>query len=127
MDLPFPHNRSELNYDKESGTYLYSEYGRDHIDPENNDEILAFTNVILQCADVTQYDPNGYMKFEVLNRDGKGYYITGGKSIPVTWKKGAALDATKFYDANGTEITLNTGKTYIGLVSSARWSELILK
>lgn len=38
-------------YDAETGTYLYSEYGTDHIDPENNNKQLAFTNVILQCAD----------------------------------------------------------------------------
>ena len=27
----------------------------------------------------------------------------------------------------GNEITLNTGKTYIALVSTSRWSELVLK
>lgn len=127
VDLPFPHNSSELEYDAGSNTYLYSEYGRAHIDPENDNKQLAFTNVILQCADITELDANGYMQFNVMNTSGKGYYITGGKSVPVTWKKGDATDLTKFYDANGTEITLNTGKTYIALVSSGRWSELILK
>lgn len=127
VDLPFPHNKSELNYDAASNTYLYSEYGRAHVDPENDNKQLAFTNVILQCADVTQLDANGYMKFNIENTTGNGYYITGGKAIPVTWSKGNAVDATTFYDANGAEITLNTGKTYIGLVASYRWSELVLK
>lgn len=127
VDLPFPHNSSELNYDKESNTYLYSEYGRAHIDPENDNKQLAFTNVILQCAEMTQLDANGYMQFNIMNTSGKGYYITGGKAIPVTWEKGDATDLTKFYDANGAEITLNTGKTYIALVASGRWSELVLK
>ncbi len=127
VDLPFLHNGSQLDYDTKSNTYLYSEYGRDHIDPENDNKQLAFTNVIIQCAELTQLDANGYMRFDIQNTNGSGYYITGGKSIPVTWKKGDAVDATTFYDANGEEITLNTGKTYIALVASYRWGELVLK
>ncbi len=127
VDLPFPHNKSELNYDAESNTYLYSEYGRKHVDPENGNKQLAFTNVILQCADITELDANGYMQFNIQNKSGSGYYITGGKAIPVTWEKGDATSPTTFYDANGNEITLNTGKTYIGFVASYRWGELVLK
>lgn len=127
VDLPFPHNGSELEYDKESKTYLYSEYGAAHIDPENDDKQLAFTNVILQCAEVVELDQNGYMEFKLMNQSGKGYYITGGAAIAVTWEKGVDYEPTKFYDKNGNEITLNTGKTYIGFVSTDRWDELVLK
>ena len=127
VTLPFPHNSSELEYDEESGKYLYYEYGMAHIDPENDDAQLSFTNVILQCADVTQYDSNGYMQFNILNETGSGYYITGGQAIPITWEKGMDTDPTKFYNSDGEEITLNTGKTYIGLVSINRWNELVLK
>lgn len=127
IDLPFPHNGSELEYDEETGKYLYFEYGMAHIDPENDNAQLSFTNVILQCADVNQFDVNGYMQFNLFNESGSGYYITGGKAIPITWEKGMDLDLTKFYNSDGEEITLNTGKTYIGLVSSTRWSELVIK
>ncbi|MBQ8247797.1 MAG: DUF3048 domain-containing protein [Lachnospiraceae bacterium] len=127
VDLPFPHNKSELEYDEESGKYLYSEYGMAHIDPENGDAQLSFTNIIIQCADVNQFDANGYMQFNLLNESGSGYYITGGHAIPVTWSKGMDTNPTKFYDSEGNEITLNTGKTYIALVSSTRWNELVLK
>lgn len=127
VDLPFPHNDSELQYDEETGKYLYYEYGMAHIDPENDNAQLAFTNVILQCAKVDQFDANGYMQFNLFNQSGNGYYITGGKAIPITWEKGMDTSLTKFYTSDGTEITLNTGKTYIGLVSSTRWNELVLK
>jgi len=127
VDLPFGHNGSQLDYDAASNTYLYSEYGMKHTDPENGDKQLAFTNVILQAASHTQYDDNGYMQFNILDKTGEGYYITGGKAIPVTWSKGHDMDPTRFYDAAGNEITLNTGKTYVGLVSTTRWSELVLK
>ncbi len=127
VDLPFPHNGSELSYDEASGTYLYSEYGKPHIDLENDNKQLAFTNVIIQCASHTQYDDNGYMQFNIINTSGDGYYITGGKAIPITWTKTHDAEPTNFYDADGNEITLNTGKTYVGLVSTSRWDELILK
>lgn len=126
IDLPFPHNSSELEYDEETKTYLYSEYGAAHIDPENDNKQLAFTNVILQCTEVVELDANGYMEFKLGNESGEGYYITGGAAIPVTWEKGVDYEPTKFY-VNGNEITLNTGKTYIGFVSTDRWDELVLE
>ena len=127
VDLPFPHNGSELEYDQESGTYLYYEYGKAHVDPENDNKQLAFTNVIIQSAKCEQFDENGYMMFNLLNQSGKGYYITGGHAIPITWKKGMDTDPTRYYDADGNEIELNTGKTYVGFVSTTRWNELVLK
>lgn len=127
VDLPFGHNGSQLDYDEASGTYLYSEYGMKHTDPANDNKQLAFTNILIQCASHTQYDANGYMQFNILDKTGDGYYITGGKAIPVTWSKGHDMDPTRFYDAAGNEVTLNTGKTYIALVSDTRWSELVLK
>ena len=126
IELPFPHNSSKLSYDAASGTYLYSEYGRAHIDPENDNKQLSFTNVIIQCAECVELDGNGYMQFNIMNRSGKGYYITGGHAVPITWEKGDALDITNYYDASGNEITLNTGKTYIGFVATYRWEELIM-
>lgn len=127
VDLPFPHNESELEYDADSNTYLYSEYGAPHIDLENDKKQLAFTNIVLQCAEVIQLDANGYMEFKLFQQSGKGYYITGGAAIPVTWEKGVDYEPTKFYDMSGNEIILNTGKTYVGLVSTDRWDELVLK
>ena len=127
IELPFPHNDSQLAYDAASNTYLYSEYGRAHVDPENDNKQLAFTNVIIQCAECVQLDENGYMKFNITNRSGKGYFVTGGHAIPITWKKGDDLDITNYYDASGNEIMLNTGKTYIGFVATYRWEELVIK
>lgn len=127
IELPFPHNDSQLTYDTASNTYLYSEYGRAHVDPENDNKQLAFTNVIIQCAECVELDENGYMKFNITNRSGKGYFVTGGHAIPITWEKGDDLDITNYYDASGNEIMLNTGKTYIGFVATYRWEDLVVE
>ena len=42
-------------------------------------------------------------------------------------KKGADVNATEFYTASGDMITINTGKTYVALVASYRWDELVLE
>ncbi|MCI8741922.1 MAG: DUF3048 domain-containing protein [Lachnospiraceae bacterium] len=127
IDLPFKHNGSELKYDEASGTYLYSEYGSPHLDPENGDKQLAFKNVLLQDMRFQQYDSNGYMGFYCIDSGRDGYYITNGKAIPVTWTKESDLGITRFYDKDGNEITVNTGKTYIGIVPDDNWSELVLQ
>lgn len=128
VDLPFDHNGSQLDYDEASGTYLYSEYNMKHTDPQNGDKQLAFTNILIQNATHTQYDSNGYMQFNIINQGMRdGYYVTGGKAIPVTWTKEHDTARTRFFDKDGNEITISTGKTYIALVSNSRWDELVLK
>ncbi len=127
IEFPFPHNGSMLEYDKDTNKYYYSEYGAPHIDLENDNKQLSFTNVLIQCVDMTELDDNGYMQFNVINAQGAGYYITGGESIPVTWTKTHDTEPTRYYTAKGDEITLNTGKTYIAFVSTDRWSELVIE
>jgi len=127
VDLPFDHNKSQLDYDEASQTYLYSEYGSAHKDPGNGNQQLAFKNVILQQMSYSQLDENGYMIFNCIGAGNNGYYITNGKAIPITWTKISATDRTIFYDMQGKEIILNTGKTYIGFVADTRWSELVIE
>lgn len=127
IELPFPHNSSKLEYIAETGTYRYSEYGQEYKDA-GNDSYMEFTNVIIQECKHEQLDSNGYMNFFVKNGAGmSGYYITGGKAIPVMWSKQDDIYPTKFYDMDGNEIVLNTGKIYIALVSADRWDELVIK
>lgn len=118
ISLPYPHNSSMLTYDKDSQKYIYSEYGEKYVDGLYNDgRGLAFKNVIIQIADYVQFDDNGYMCFfgiDTAGKEQKGYYITDGYAIPITWSKPSRESITKYYNAEtGEEITLNTGKTYI--------------
>lgn len=124
--LPFPHNQSCLEYKPEDQLYYYSEYGESHLDPGNNNAQLCFKNLILQKCSFTLLDENGYMSYDCIG-SGDGYFITNGKAVPVTWKKDAMASPTHFYDAQGNDITLNTGKTYIALVPADRWDELVVE
>ncbi|MDD2376591.1 MAG: DUF3048 domain-containing protein [Clostridia bacterium] len=49
---------------------------------------------------------------------GKGYYITNGKYIDITWKKESAKSKTLWLDIDNKEIVLNDGITYVQLAPS---------
>ncbi len=120
----FPHNKSRLTFNGETSTYDYSEYGAVHLDAEDG-QALTFKNVILQSTPFTQLDKNGYLTYNVVG-SGAGYYITNGKAIPITWTKGSDTAFTHYFDANGAEIMINRGKTYIGLIPSDTWGSVVL-
>lgn len=128
IQLPFPHNKSTLKYNAETGTYDYYEYGAAHLDPLHEDAQLTFKNVLLQNTTFNQLDAGGYMIYNAIDSGRKGYYITNGKAIEVTWTKSTENGITHFYDKKtGDEIEINTGKTYISLVPSDGWSDLVIK
>ena len=131
---PFPNNQPTLEYDADEQVYYYSEHGGPHIDPANDNEQLSFKNVILQEADMYTHklgdgtmDQNGYMYYEIENSSGKGYYAVNGEIIPITWKKGDYTSPTQYFDANGNELVLNVGNTYIAIIPSDAWNELEYK
>lgn len=125
--MPYPHNKSMLTYDPETQLYYYSEYGEKHLDPQNDNAQLAFKNVLLQSCPYIEFDEHGYMMFYIFNAEQKGYYITNGEAIELTWEKVDATNVTHYYDMNGNEIKINTGKTYVGIVPDEDWANLIIE
>lgn len=127
IQMPFKHNKPYFDYDEASQTYKYSEYGSAHVDPGNNNEQLAFTNLLIQNARYVVFDDNGYMMFHAKDYDREGWYITKGKAVKVTWSKDEDINPTHYYDENHNEIVLNTGKTYISLVPDDLFDEIEIK
>ncbi|MEG1848491.1 MAG: DUF3048 domain-containing protein [Lachnospiraceae bacterium] len=121
MSNCFPVTKSALSYDKKDGLYYKTMYGKPQCDAETKEQ-LAFTNVIVQNTYFEQRDPKGYLYFQMHDDTRDGYYFTQGKCIPITWKKPddkpvvSNYAPTKYYDNNGKEIVLNTGKTMIFIV-----------
>ena len=127
VELPFPHNKSTLKYNESTGTYDYYEYGAAHLDPLHDSAQLTFKNVILQNTTFSELG-EGYLIYNAIDSGRDGYYITNGQAIEVTWTKSGESDITVYYDKKtGKEIELNTGKTYISLIPSDSWSDLVIK
>ncbi|AOZ95185.1 DUF3048 domain-containing protein [Butyrivibrio hungatei] len=118
----FVHNKSQLLFNAETRTYDYYEYGAVHADAEDG-QVLTFKNVILQNVPFKKLDKNGYLTYDVVG-SGTGYYITNGKALPITWVKDSATGFTHYYYAEGVEVMINRGKTYIGLLPTDTCDQL---
>ncbi len=127
IQMPYKHNKPYLEYDAEAGVYKYFEYGQAHVDAGNNNEQLAFKNLLLQNARYVQFDSNGYMMFHSIDYNREGWYITNGVALPITWSKDGELSPTKYFGPDGEEITINTGKTYVAFVPDDIWKDLEIK
>lgn len=118
----FRHTKPYLAYNAATGLYDYYEGSKLAVDSEDKQSV-AFTNIILQDCTFTQYDRNGYLIYNVIG-EGIGWYLTGGRAVPILWKKASETSPTKYYYASGTEITLNPGKTYIGICPADDWQSV---
>ncbi|MBR1478273.1 MAG: DUF3048 domain-containing protein [Lachnospiraceae bacterium] len=123
MTNAYPLTRCYFEYNDKDGLYYRYQHlsgGEDgpHIDGENGEQ-LKFANVIVQTFDITEALPGSeYLYMNDIDSNQNGWYFTKGKGIPVTWEKTDDYGATKFYDLDGNEIVLNTGKTMICVIDN---------
>ena len=119
----YPITKTYFEYNEEDGLY-YRFQGMQKGDPKHMDGAtntqLAFKNVLVQFAHYETRDEKGYLSFQCHDTTKDGYYFTNGKGIHVTWKKEGDFAPTKFYDDNGNEIEINTGKTNICVVKEGK-------
>jgi len=128
IELPFPHNSSRLQYNESTGTYDYYEYGQAHTDPQHGNAQLTFKNLLIQDTNFSQLDDGGYLIYNAMDSGRDGYYITDGKAIEVTWIKSGETEPTIYLDKRtGEQIEMNTGKTYVALVPSDSWNDVVIK
>lgn len=113
----YPVTQTWFEYNADDGLYyrFQKPSGGAHVDAVT-DEQLAFKNVLIQFTYHEVRDDNGYLAFQCSDTSRDGWYFTNGKGIHVNWKKTSDYGATRYYDDNGKEITLNTGKTMICIV-----------
>ena len=120
MSLAYPITNCYFLYNEETGLYdryqhLSGDVEGPHLDTANNEQ-LTFKNLIIQNTYYEVRDQKGYLAFQCHDTTRDGWYFTNGKGIHVTWEKTSDYSATRYYDDDGNEIRLNTGKTMICIV-----------
>lgn len=115
-----------FEYHKEDGLYYRFQFGKEHVD-YNTKEQLAFKNLLIQFVKEWDIDKNGYQTMELDGGSGSGYFITNGAAVPITWKKQSQDEITRYYHADGTEISLNPGKTYIAVFPDSRTAKAVIE
>lgn len=99
----------KFKYDTEDETYHTSDWETD-VDFKNIIVLTASTEYITTPY---QGSTTTYLNYSITNGD--GYLISNGKKTAIKW---SADNSLKIKDANGNDINLNVGNSYIALVSS---------
>ena len=108
-----------FEYQKDLGVYFctqhfYNKYDKPLLDA-NTDSPLTFRNILVLRAKTTS---DGYRMFAELTGEGEGYYACDGKIVPIKWSRASEKDPFVYSLQDGTQITLGTGTTYVGVVAT---------
>ena len=102
-----------LQYDPATGLWgMFRSDGLPQIDA-NNGAQAAFTNVVLLRCATSVKDDKFTREYDLTG--GTGWYLTGDSWQPITWQKGGVSAPLQLYNAAGDELTVNVGRSYIGL------------
>ena len=120
MSPTYPVTNCYFVYNKETGLYdryqhLSGDSDGPHIDQANGKQ-LAFKNILIQNTYFEVRDQKGYLAFQCHDTTRDGWFFTNGRGIHVNWEKKSDYGATRYYDDDGNEIQLNTGKTMVCIV-----------
>lgn len=111
-------NYTHNTYKYDAETKLYTRYVNDEVQIDHNDETpITVKNIIIY--QVNNYtiagDEKGRQFLENIGT-GDGFYVTDGVAVPITWEKKDRANKTIYKLADGTELTVNDGNTWIQIV-----------
>ncbi len=86
---------------------------------------MAVKNVIiLYCPVSLMGDSSGCVDMDLTG--GSGVYLSNGAYENITWKKGGPDSMLTLYSSDGTELKLNPGQSYIGLVPTDKQASTVI-
>ncbi|NMA64843.1 MAG: DUF3048 domain-containing protein [Clostridiaceae bacterium] len=118
VSIKFAQSGSTCGYlfDSESNLYDRLRMNEPHIERNTNEQVKAANIIIAEIAcPLIPGDKEGRRNLKNIG-SGKGFYITGGKAVPIKWAKSARDAQTTFTFEDGKPVTLNRGQTWIELV-----------
>ena len=103
-------------YDSEAKVYKQLVNNKEHTDYETKEQYTVKNIIAYQVGNTTiTGDNKGRQDLDNIG-SGTGYFITEGKSIPITWEKDSRSQQTVYRYEDGTEITVNDGNTWIHII-----------
>lgn len=104
----------EFAFNEETMKYERSVNGKPHLD-ENDDTLLTADNVVIQIAKHKVIDDEGRRSIGLIGQ-GKGYFMSNGEKLEITWSKADRHARTVYMDLEGNEILFNPGVTWFQVV-----------
>lgn len=109
---------STFEYDAAVGDYKKYHSGSPQIDQKTGNQ-LAFDNVFVFQTEIKFRDSSNYL-MDVALDGGTGYYFSQGCGQSITWKKDSENAPFKVYGRDGSELKVNVGESYIGIIGSEK-------
>lgn len=114
LKISSPQYNTHYDYDAASNTYLRSVGGAASNDRE--DGRITPHVVVAMKVDMTKTMEDGWRESITTNGAGSAVIFQNGLATECTWRKNSRTDPLQFVDANGKEISLNRGQTWITAV-----------
>lgn len=111
----YPQSSIEYRYDKATNTYLRGVSGQSkQIDAADGRRVAPKNVVVMMVSFGPLNDGSNKNRLEAKNiGSGKAWIATNGRTITGSWKKSSIRGPTRFYDKDGTPVTLTAGQTFI--------------
>ena len=104
-------------YDEEIKAYKRKMNSTEHKSADGTD--YTATNIIIQYAKNFPLGDGSPRQDVSTVGSGDGFFITGGKCVSITWQKTSRAAKTVYKTADGNEIMLNPGTTWINIINPA--------
>lgn len=128
FSIPFTNSSSSptagFRYDEALKTYAKSEFGNLQIDVLTGEPIRV-SNAFVLFTTIYALDAGGHVGAR-LSEGGTGYYLSGGKVQEIQWTKPGLYKPFVYKAADGSPLTINTGKTYVCVVSKTQNSRVVI-
>ena len=110
VSIPFPASTTKFKYDSASGLYTRYIGSKEQTDYFTKEKTQV-KNLFILMTSISFYPDGEHRK--VALESGKGYYITNGTMQEINWSKGKSTNGFTFTDANGQEIEVSAGNSWV--------------
>ena len=110
-------------YDKDNKVYNRFMSDVPHVDSETGKQYTAKNIIVYKVQNYT-IDSADRQNLENIG-EGEGYYISNGYAVPISWSKADRSSKTIYTYADGTEIKVNDGNTWIQIQPKGKLLDIL--
>jgi hypothetical protein len=120
IQVSYPYNEITYSYDWKSNTYLRGVTGAPRQVDGNTGQRVAPKNVVIMLMRFGPLNDGSHkhrLEADVVGT-GTAWIATNGTTIKGTWRKKTLTAPTQFFNANGKEVTLTVGQTFVQVMQA---------
>ena len=106
-------------YNADEKLYYRFQYGEKQIDDQTNEQ-LRYKNLIVMFVEYS--DIGGGLQNIAWEKTGAGYYVTDGEYETISWRLDDGV--IKYYTADGNQLKMNPGKTFITVFDETKTDQI---